>query len=170
MRCLTDLTFALAVGLESIFQNQLSTVLKRNFWHSLKSNYPTFKSLPPCLIQHVCKPLCQRLWSLPTMNMSLFVIWVALRLKPYLMLGGHLWIYAQSGLLLGIFGDKLLGGDSICTAELRGLEVQAPYVSCVNKFFTIHQNMGPAQYGNTCWQSTHCKVKQINKVGSHWID
>jgi len=48
--------------------------------------------------------------------------------------------------------DMRLRDDSICTAELRRLAALASYVSCVIKFFAIHQNMGPAQWGNMCWQ------------------
>jgi hypothetical protein len=45
-----------------------------------------------------------------------------------------------------------LHGDSIYTVELRRPAALASYVSFVIKFFAIHQNMGPAQWGNTYWQ------------------
>ena len=67
------------------------------------------------------------------------------------MLGGLQWIKASSGLMLGMILDICRRGDSIYTAELRGPAALASYVSFVIKFFTIHQNMGPAQWGNTCW-------------------
>jgi len=32
----------------------------------------------------------------------------------------------------------------------------------VIKFFAIHQNMGPAQWANTCWQKAHItKLKEF---------
>jgi len=43
-------------------------------------------------------------------------------------------------------------GNSICTVEWRSQEVLAAYASFVIKFFTIHQNMGLAEWGNTSWQ------------------
>jgi len=45
-----------------------------------------------------------------------------------------------------------LRGDSIYAAELRRPAPLASYVSFVIMFFAINQNMGPAQWGNTCWQ------------------
>jgi hypothetical protein len=46
----------------------------------------------------------------------------------------------------------LLHGDIICTAELRRPAALESYGSYGFKFFTIHQRMGPAQRGNSCWQ------------------
>jgi len=68
------------------------------------------------------------------------------------MLGGLQWMYARSGLLSGTVLDMHLSGDSIYTAELKRLAALASYVSFVIKFFAIHQNMGPGQWANTCWQ------------------
>jgi len=59
---------------------------------------------------------------------------------------------ARSGLLLGIILDMHRRGDSIYTAEVRRPAALASYVSFVIKFFAMDQNMGPAQWGNTCWQ------------------
>jgi len=58
----------------------------------------------------------------------------------------------HSGLLLGTILDMRRHGDSIYTAELTRLAALASFVSFVIKFFAIHQNMGPAQWGNTRWQ------------------
>jgi len=68
------------------------------------------------------------------------------------MLGGLQSLWTRSCLLLGIILDMRLRGNSIYTAELRRLAALASYVLSVIKFFAIHQNMGPAQWGNTCWQ------------------
>jgi len=59
---------------------------------------------------------------------------------------------AGSSLLLGILQDMRLSDDSIYTAELRRPAALASYVLFAIKFFAIHQNMGLAQWGNTCWQ------------------
>jgi len=56
---------------------------------------------------------------------------------------------ARSGLLSGLILDMRIPGDSIYTAELRTPAALASYVLFVIKFFAIHQNMGPAQWGNT---------------------
>jgi len=55
-------------------------------------------------------------------------------------------------LIVGIIVDLRLRGDSMCIAESRGLAFPASYVLFVIKFVAIHQNMGPAHRGNTCWQ------------------
>jgi len=86
------------------------------------------------------------------MNVSLFGIWATLPYKSCLMLGGLQWMYARSGILLGKIQDMRLRGDSIYTAELRRQAILVTYVSFVIKFIAIHQNIGPAQWGNTCWQ------------------
>jgi len=59
---------------------------------------------------------------------------------------------AQSGILLGTILDMRRRGDSIYTAELSRPAALASFVLFVIKFFAIHQNMGTAQWGNTCWQ------------------
>jgi hypothetical protein len=59
---------------------------------------------------------------------------------------------AQSGLLLGIILNMRRRVDSIYTAELKRLAALASYGLFVSKFFAIHHNMGPAQWGNTCLQ------------------
>jgi len=59
---------------------------------------------------------------------------------------------AWNVLLLGIILDIHLHGDFICTAELRSPAALESYVSFAIEFFAIHQNMGPAQWGITCWQ------------------
>jgi len=68
------------------------------------------------------------------------------------MRGGIQWMKARSGLLLGMILDMRRRGDSIYTAELKRPGALASYVSFVIKFFAIHQNMGPAQWGHTCLQ------------------
>jgi len=59
-------------------------------------------------------------------------------------------MYTRSGLLLGIILAMRHRGDSIYTAEVKRPAALASYVSFVIKFFAIHQNMGVAQWGNTC--------------------
>jgi len=151
MQCLTDLIIFL-VAVESIFKNLHSALLYHYFRQSLESEYPAFQFLPPCRIHNLWTPHCWRLWSLPKMIVSLFVIWATLHCKSSSMLGGLHWMLARSGLLHRRILDIRLHGDSICTAELRRLAVLASYVLCVIKFFAIHQNMGPAQWGNTSCQ------------------
>jgi hypothetical protein len=58
----------------------------------------------------------------------------------------------HSGVLLGINPDIRSGGDSTYTAELMRPAALASYLFFVIKFFAIHQNMQPAQWGNICWQ------------------
>jgi len=58
----------------------------------------------------------------------------------------------RKGLLLGKIRVMCLCGDSIYTVELRSLAAPASYVLFVIKFFAIHPNMEPAEWGNTCWQ------------------
>jgi hypothetical protein len=55
-----------------------------------------------------------------------------------------------------------LHGDSICTVELRGPAALASYVSFVIKFIAIHQNMGPAQCGNTLLAKAH--IAKLNEL------
>ena len=57
---------------------------------------------------------------------------------------------SRSFQLSQIILDMPLRGDSICTAELSRPVALASYVSFVIKFFAIHQNIVPAQWGNTC--------------------
>jgi hypothetical protein len=59
---------------------------------------------------------------------------------------------ARSGLLLGIILDMCYDGDSIYTTELNRPAALASYGSFIIKFFAIHQNMGLAQWENTCLQ------------------
>jgi len=84
-----------------------------------KSDYPAFQFLPPCRIQNLWTPHCSRLKSLPKMHVSSFLIWATLLFKSLSMLGGHQWMWARSGLLVGILLDMRLRGNSICTADSR---------------------------------------------------
>jgi hypothetical protein len=52
-----------------------------------------------------------------------------------------------------------LRGDSIYTVELRRLAALVSYVLFVIKFFAIYQNMGPAQWGKTCWQKLASQIE-----------
>jgi len=54
--------------------------------------------------------------------------------------------------IVGMILDMHLHGDDIYTAELMTLAALASYVTFVIKFFVIQQNMGPAQWANSCWQ------------------
>jgi len=151
MQCLTDL-FIFLVAVESIFKNPQLSLLYRYFRQSLESEYPASWFLPPCPIQNLWTAHCSTLWYLPKMNMSSFVIWVTLHCKPSSMLGGLRWMKARSGLLFGTIPDMCCRGDSIYTAELRRPAALASFVLFVFEFFAIHQNIGPAQWGNTCCQ------------------
>ena len=86
------------------------------------------------------------------MNLALFVIWATLHCKSFLVGGGIQWMKARSGLLLGMIVDMHRHGDSIYTAKVKPPAALASYVSFVIKFLAIFQNMGPAQWGNTCLQ------------------
>jgi len=86
------------------------------------------------------------------MDVSLFVIWATLLCKSSSMLCGLQWMQPPNVLLLRITLDMCLHGNFICTVELRRLAALKWYVLCVIKFFAIHQHMGPAQWGKTCWQ------------------
>jgi hypothetical protein len=66
---------------------------------------------------------------------------------------------ARNGLLLGLIPDMRRCGDYIYTVELKGPAALASYVSFVIKFFPIHQNSGPAHWGNTCWQKLTSQSK-----------
>jgi len=151
MQCLTDLIVSL-VAVEPIFKNPQSALLYPYFRLSFESDYLAVKFQLPCWIQKLWTPHCSRLWSRPNMNVSLFVIWATLLDKLSSMLERLKWMLTRSGLLLGIIFDKLHGVDSIYTVELRRPAALASYVSFVIEFFAIHQNMRPAQWGNTCWQ------------------
>ena len=151
MQCPTDLSIVL-VAVESIFKNPQSAVLYRHFLQSLESEYPASYFSQPCRIKNLWTPHCWRLWSPPKMNVFWFAIWASLHCKSSSMHGGLQWMKARSGLLLGIILDMCRRGDSIDTAELRRPAALASFVSFVIKFFAIHQNMRPAQWGNTCWQ------------------
>jgi len=91
MQCLTDLIIFL-VAVESIFKNPHSALLYCYFRQSLKSKYLAFHFLPPCRIHNLWTPHCSRLWSLPKLNASLFVVWATLNCKSSLMLGGFQWM------------------------------------------------------------------------------
>ena len=77
---------------------------------------------------------------------------------------------ARRGLLLGIILDMRRRGDSIYTAELKRPAALASYVLFVIKFFTIYQNMGLAQWGNTWRKTSHRKVKRIHRVRGHCVN
>jgi len=151
MPCLTDLIIFF-VAVESIFKNPQSALLYRYVRQSRESEYPASLFLPPYRILNLQTPHSSRLWSLPTTNVSWFAIWATLHCKSSSMRGGLPRMKARSGILLGIILDMRRRGASIYTARLRRPAVQASFVSFVIKFFAIHQNTGPAQWGNTCWQ------------------
>jgi len=151
MHGLTDLIFLL-VAVDSILNNPQSALLYDYFPLSLKSDYPAFKFLPPCLIQNLWTPHCSRLWSLLTMNVYLFMIWATLLSKLSLMLGGLQSMSARSGLLLGMILDMRCHGYSIYTAQLGRSAALTSYVLFGLKFLAIHQSMGPTQWWNTYWQ------------------
>ena len=151
MQCLTDLILLLG-AVESISKNPQSALLYRYLWQSFESDYPGVEFLRPCQIQNLWTPHCLRLWSLPILNVSLFVIWATLFYKSSAMLGGLQWMWARSGLLLGMILDMRLHGDSIYTAELWRPATLASYGLFVIKCFAIHLTMGPAEWGNTCWK------------------
>ena len=137
------------VAVESIFKNPQFPLQYCFFQQSFESDYPAFRFRLPCRIQNLWTPRCSRSWSLPKMNTSLFLNWVT---WSFWMIGGLHWMSTRSSLLLGIILDRRLRGDPIYTAELSRPAVLASYRLFVIKFFAIHQNMGPAQLGNTCWQ------------------
>jgi len=68
------------------------------------------------------------------------------------MLGGLQRMSALNVLLLRMILDMPLNGDLISTAELWTPAALESDVLFVIKFFAIHQNMGPAQWGNSSWQ------------------
>jgi hypothetical protein len=84
--------------------------------------------------------------------LSLFVILATLHNKMSSTHDWHKGMYARSGLLFGIIFNMRSRGDSIYTVELKKSAALGEYVLFVIKFFAIHQNMGPAQWGTTCWQ------------------
>jgi len=75
-------------------------------------------------------------------NLTLQIIFVSVRQ----------WMYARNVLLLGVILEIRLHNNFISTKELRRLAAPESYVSFLIKFFAIHQNIGPAQLGNTCCQ------------------
>ena len=105
-----------------------------------------------CRIHILQIPHCQMLWDLPKMNFSSIPIWSTMHCISYSMLGELRWMSARSIQLLGILSDLCLHGNSICTAVLHTPGALVSYVSFVMKFFVIHQNLGPAQSGNSCGQ------------------
>lgn len=79
-------------------------------------------------------------------------------------------MWAQSVLLIGIILDLCNLGDSMYTAEVSIPGALALYVLFIIVFFAINQSIIPALLGDSCWQSTQSKVKQIHKVGSYRND
>jgi len=150
MQCLTDLIISVE-AVESIFKNPQSALLYCYIRQSFEADQPAVWLLPPCRIQNLWTSHCSRLWSLPKMNLSLFVIWATFHYKSSSILSGRQWMLTRSGLLLGMILDMRLCGDIIYTAELRRPAALALYVSFVIKFLAIHQNMGLVQWGNACW-------------------
>jgi len=151
MQCHTDLIFVLVV-VESIFRNSQGNLLYRYLRQSFELDQPVFQFLPRCQVPNLWTHLYLMLWSLPKMNVSLFGIWTTLDCKSLLMRGGLQLIKARSGLLLGISLDMHSCGHSIYTAELKRPAAVASFVLFVVRFFVILQNMGPAQWGNSCLQ------------------
>jgi len=150
MQCLTHLIFLLgAVG--SLLNNWQSALLDRDFWQSFMSDYPAFLLLPPCQIRNLWTPHYSTSWSLSIINVSLFMIWTILYTSPT-MLGGFQTMLTRSGQLLEVILDMRLHGDSIHTVRLMRPAALALYGLSVIKFFAIQQNIGIAQWGNTCWQ------------------
>jgi hypothetical protein len=150
-QCLTEL-ICLLVVVEWIFKNS-QYALQYHFVHKhFESDQPAFQFIPPRQIPNLWAPLYSRLWSLPKMNMTWFLISATLYCKSFSMLSWLQWIKARSGLLLWINLDMRCHGDSIYTVELKQQAALASYVSFVFRFFAIHQNMGPAQWGNTSLQ------------------
>jgi hypothetical protein len=76
------------------------------------------------------------------------------------MLGGLLLIYALSILLLGIYLHKQLHCDTIYISDCGRRATLAPCVLFVILFFAIHQNIGYANFGNTCLEM--CKIAKLN--------
>ena len=151
MQCLTDLIFSLVV-VESIIMNPRSAVLYHYLRQSFESHYQAFYCLPPCRIRNLSTPHSSKLGSLPKMDVTLFVVWATILYKSSSMLCGLQWMWTPSRLVLGVILDMGLRGDSIYTVELMRQAALASYVLFVINFFVIHQNKGPAQWGNTCWQ------------------
>jgi len=144
--------FCLACSSKVNIKNQLSSLQYRIFGLSLKPNYTVFKLLPPSGNHNLSVPRCWRLGYLQLIKVCLLVIWTTLLFKSSLMPGGLQWRWAANNQLLVIIRDMGPGGDSIFPTELRRPAALASDVSCVIKFFAIHQNMGPSQWGITCWQ------------------
>jgi len=151
MQFLTNLIFLL-VAVASMFKNQQCALLYRYFQQSLKSYIPPAYFLPPCWIQNLCAPHCSMLWSLPKMNVSLFMLWATLLSEASSMLSGVQSMKTRSRLLFGIILNISLRRDSIHTAELSTQAGLALYLLFVIKFLAIHPTLRPAQWGNTCWQ------------------
>jgi len=151
MQCLKDPILWL-VAVQWIIRNAQSALLYWYFRLSIESDHPAVWLLPPCQIQNLGTPCCSRLWYLPKIHLSSFVMVATLIPKSSSMLGGLQWMYTRSSLLLWIFLDMRLCADFIYTAEWRRPAAQELYVSFGIKFFAIHQNMGLTQWGNTCWE------------------
>ena len=151
MQCLTDLIVLLVVE-ESTLKNPQSAWQYGYIRQFLQSDHPVFQLLPPYSIEHLWTPPCSWLWSRPNMTEVLFVIGATLHLKLFWILGGLKWLRARSGLLLGKILKMHRHGDSIYTAKSMRLADLVSDPSFVIKFFAIHQNIGPAQWGNICSQ------------------
>jgi len=76
------------VTLESIFKTPECALRCLYFRQTFESDYPASQFLPPCPIQNLWTPHCSRLWPLPKIDVSLFVIWASLLWKSSLLLGG----------------------------------------------------------------------------------
>jgi len=90
--------------------------------------------------------------SLPTMNGSLFVIWATSLHISHLMIWEFQRISAHSIPFLEISIEMRICGDSVCSAQFKRLLSPVSYISFVINFFASHQNMWPAEWGNTYYQ------------------
>jgi len=75
-----------------IFKNPQTALLYRYFRQAFELDYPLFQFLPPCRIQNLWTPYCSRWWSLPGINVSLFMLWATVHHKSSLMRGGLQWM------------------------------------------------------------------------------
>jgi len=60
---------------------------------------------------------------------------------------------AKNVLRHAVILNMLLRGGFVWIAELRSLAALASYVAFGIKYVAINQHMGPAPWGNTCWQN-----------------
>lgn len=61
-------------------------------------------------------------------------------------------MWSRSVESLGMIPDMNLCAESIDIAKLWLLAALLSYIVCVIMFFAIHQNKGPAEWGNAYWQ------------------